>query len=368
MNRRFESLDAFRGLCALSVVMFHMHLTGSITELDFFRGSFIFVDMFFVLSGFVLTHGYGFKENLNFKTFMKARFFRLYPLHLFMFMVFITLEFGKLFFYKFGGFLFNSEPFTNFFAVSEMIPNLLLIQSWTPFTNHLSFNGPSWSISIEFYMYALLFMSISLFKSKRVISWFVISIVAFALIYSESEVVVGEVLRGLSCFFGGAFTYVIYKKIAHFKPSYISGSIIEATLLVCIVLAVQSKLEYRSIITTVLFFFTILFFAFESGALSNLLKVKPLQYTGKLSYSIYMTHSAVLFCFTSTAMILQKITGIEVVSMIEGVRYLNFGSTINNVVIIFILSVVIYISSFTYKYIEIKGQELNTIKRRTVAT
>lgn len=364
MKKRFEALDAFRGIFALSVVVFHMHLIGSITELNFFRGSSIFVEFFFVLSGFVLAHGYGFKENLNFKTFMKARFFRLYPLHFFMFVVFVALEFGKLFAHKFGGFTFNNEPFTNSFAISEMIPNLLLIQSWTPFTDPLTFNYPSWSISIEFYLYALLFLSIVVFKRNRILSWFFISFTALMLMYFQSELLVLKVLRGLSCFFGGAFTYVIYKKLSHLKPSYISGSIFEAILLTCVVLIVQSQIEHRSIIAPVVFFFTVLFFSFESGFFSTLLKVKALQYVGKLSYSIYMTHAAILFCLTSAAIVLQKVTGIEVAPMIETVRFINFGSNIiNNLVVIIILVIVIYISSLTYKYVELKGQKLNRVNR-----
>lgn len=360
MKQRFEALDAFRGLCALAVVVFHMHLIGSITELDFFRGSAIFVEFFFVLSGFVLAHGYGFKENLNFTTFMKARFFRLYPLHFFMLVVFIALEFGKLFAYKFAGFDFNNKAFTNQNAVGEIIPNLLLIQSWTPFTESLSFNYPSWSISIEFYMYALLFLSIILFKSYKVISWFLISLIAFFLIYLDSNLLVGAVLSGLSCFFGGCFTYIVYNKISHLKQSYILGGFIEAILLICIVLIVQSRIEYRSIIAPLLFMLTILFFAFESGFFSKLFKVKLLQYIGKLSYSIYMTHAAILFCLISVAMILQKITGAEVAPMIGEKRFLDFGnSMINNIVVIIILAIVVYLSSLTYKYIEIKGQKLN---------
>jgi peptidoglycan/LPS O-acetylase OafA/YrhL len=360
MIKRFETLDSFRGLCALSVVVFHMHLVGSITELDFFRGSAIFVEFFFVLSGFVLAHGYGFKESLNFKTYIKSRFFRLYPLHIFMFLVFLILEFGKFFAYKFGGFVFNNEPFTNSFAISEIIPNLLLIQSWTTFFDSLSFNYPSWSISIEFYMYVLLFISVFSFNFNQTISWLSISIVAFVLIYSNSEALTGEVLRGISCFFGGAFTYSIYKRLSHLEPPYISGSIIEAIFIICIILIVQSEVEYRSIFASLLFFCTVFFFAFESGAFSKLLKIKPLQQAGRLSYSIYMVHAAILFCLTSVAMIIQKITGIEMAPMIEAKRSLNFGGDmINNVVVIVIISVVIYVSSLTYKYIEINGQRLN---------
>lgn len=360
MNKRFEALDAFRGLCAISVVVFHMHFIGSITELDFFRGSSIFVEFFFVLSGFVLAHGYGFKEGINFKAFMMARFFRLYPLHFFMFVVFVFLELGKLLAYKFGGLVFNDEPFTGSFAVSEMIPNLLLIQSWTPLTDHFSFNYPSWSISIELYMYALLFFSIVAFKRSRILSWVFISFVALMLMYFESDALVPSVLRGLSCFFGGAFTYVMYKKLSRFNPSYISGSVVEAMLLTCVVLIVQSQVEHRSIIATLLFFFTVLFFAFESGFFSALLKIKQLQYAGKLSYSIYMTHAAILFCVTSVAMVFQKITGIEMAPMVESSRFLNFGGgVINNLVIIIVLALVIYVSSLTYNYVELSGQKLN---------
>jgi len=149
MKQRFEVLDSFRGLCAISVVIFHMHLVGSLTEWDFFRGSSEFVDFFFVLSGFVLAHGYGFKENISFNRFVKARFFRLFPLHIFMLIIFVFIECGKFCAYKFGGFSFKYIPFTGIGAIGELIPNLLLIQSWTPFTEHVAFNSPSWSISIE---------------------------------------------------------------------------------------------------------------------------------------------------------------------------------------------------------------------------
>lgn len=361
VTKRFEALDAFRGLCALSVVIHHMRLIDSITELNFFRASSLFVEFFFVLSGFVLTHGYGFKDNLNFKTFMRARFFRIYPLHLFMFFVMVLLELGKLLAYKFGGFTFNNVPFTNSAAISEMIPNLLLIQSWTSFTDATSFNIVSWSISIEFYMYALLFFSIVFFKSYKAVSWFLISLMVFFLIYLGSDILISQVLRGLSCFFGGAFTYVVYRKLSHFNPSYFLGSIIEGVILVSIVLIVQSKIDYKSIIASLFFLLAVLLFSFESGFFSKLLKEKPFQYLGKLSYSIYMTHFAIIFCLVSFGMVIQKLTGIDISPMIGPNRFLDFGSAfINNLIVMMILGIVIIFSSFTYKYIELGGQKLNS--------
>lgn len=73
VNKRFESLDAFRGLCAISVAIFHLQFLNSITEVGFFRGSAILVDFFFALSGFVLTHSYVFRVDNSFVLFMKAR-------------------------------------------------------------------------------------------------------------------------------------------------------------------------------------------------------------------------------------------------------------------------------------------------------
>ena len=119
-------------------------------------------------------------------------------------------------------------------------------------------------------------------------------------------------------------------------------------------------MEYRSIVAPILFFFTVLFFAFESGVFSKLLKIKPLQYAGKLSYSIYMTHMVLFFYIAAMFKVLDKFTNFETRMMVGGIEYMNLGNDIlNTIVVIFIITVVIYMSSLTYKYIELKGQELN---------
>ena len=360
MNRRFEALDAFRGICAISVVIFHMHFVNSITELDFFRGSAVFVEFFFILSGFVLAHGYGDKKDLNFRSFMKARFFRIYPLHIFMLTVFIILELGKLFAYKFGDISFNNPPFTNDTSINEIVPNLLLIHSWTSFTDPLSFNYPSWSISIEFYIYALLFTTIAFFKTSKTIVWFCISAIAFSLIFLKSDLLVESVLKGLSCFFGGTVIYLLFKKISYFRFPLALATLIEVLLIILIIFVVSVNFKYKSLIAPFLFLLTVLFFAFEAGLISKLLKIKIFQTTGKLSYSIYMTHAAILFIFNSIGIVLQKITGESIAPIINSQRYLDFGGQlINNTLILITLSIIIYTSKITYNKIELKGLALN---------
>jgi peptidoglycan/LPS O-acetylase OafA/YrhL len=360
LKKRFEALDSFRGICAISVVIFHMHFVNSITELDFFRGSAIFVEFFFVLSGFVLAHGYGEKKDLNFNAFIKARFFRIYPLHIFMLAIFILLELGKLFAYKLGGISFNNLPFTNDTSVEQILPNLLLIHSWTPFSDPLSFNYPSWSISIEFYSYVLLFFTIAFFKTSKSIVWFCISAIAFSLIYFKSDILVGSVLKGLSCFFGGTVIYLLFKKHSYFKFPPALATVIELFLLFLIVQVVIVNFKYKPLIAPILFLLTVLFFAYEAGLVSKFLKLNVFQTIGKLSYSIYMTHAAILFILTSIGIIIQKITGINVAPTISSQRYLDFGGAeINNVFILLTLTVIIYISKITYNTIEKKGLALN---------
>lgn len=355
MNKRFEALDAFRGLCAISVVMFHMHISGSVTEWGFFRGSSLFVEFFFILSGFVLAHGYGFRLDLKFKPFVIARFFRIFPLHIVMLIVMLILELCKFFAYKFAGMSFNNIPFTGPGDINEIVPNLLLIQSWTSFTNPLTFNYPSWSISIEFYMYILLFLSITIFKSNRFIVWFSTSLIALYLLVTQSEIVNNEVLQGLSCFFGGAFVYLIYKKIDKIKINFMLGSLLEFFLLISIFIIISSKFEYRTIAAIFTFFLTIPMFAFESGMFSVFLKKKPFQIIGHLSYSIYMIHAAFLFILISSFMVIQKITGLELAIMVNNVRMLTTGSTLlNNGLVFIVISLIIIISNFTYKQIELK--------------
>jgi len=200
------------------------------------------------------------------------------------------------------------------------------------------------------------------------ILWFLISITMFIFIFIGTEIA-KDILRGLSCFFGGSLTYLLYKNIGskiNFNKNYFT--IIEIILLTLVVLIVSSDIQHKSLIASLLFCIQVFVFAFEKGFISKILKQKMFLYFGKLSYSIYMIHAVVLFCSLSTFMVIQKILKMEITPMIDDIRYIDFGNPIfNNIAILITLSIIIFISGFTYKYIEQKGQEIGKAFRRKLA-
>src|SRR5579863_2770853 len=80
-KRRFLGLDGLRGICAITVMLGHC-------ELLFRPGvvvchSYLAVDMFFMLSGFVISASYDrrFEEGLSTRAFLAARLKRLTPVY-----------------------------------------------------------------------------------------------------------------------------------------------------------------------------------------------------------------------------------------------------------------------------------------------
>jgi peptidoglycan/LPS O-acetylase OafA/YrhL len=357
--KRFYALDSFRGVCALAVVVYHLHIVGSITELTFFSNADLFVEFFFVLSGFVITHAYGSERHLDFRKFFILRTFRLVPLHVFLLGAFIIFEFLKLLASR-KGFVFNKEPFTGMYSPSQIVPNLLLVQAWTPLTENLSFNYPSWSISIEYYMY-ILFAGVSFFCfNRRHLVWIVISTGAFLLLYYNSGVLTAFAYKGLSCFFAGALSYSIFEKIRRsVQPNFAIASLLEVVALVMIVMTLNSDLTQKAIIASVLFCCVITLFAFDAGVISRLLQTTVFTFLGRLSYSIYLTHIIVLSLLILMFLVLEKKTGLALAPMVGDVRYIDSGNSIlNNLLVALVLLSVVAISYFTYSIIEVNGQKV----------
>lgn len=356
--QRFTTLDSFRGICALLVVFYHLHVVDAFIQLPFFRQDEVLLNFFFVLSGFVLAHTYGMKPTLSFSSFFISRVFRLYPLHLTMLAFFIVFETVRLIAYK-KGFNLNNVPFSGTFAPEEILPNLLLVQAWTTLTDTMSFNYPSWTISIEFYIY-MLFGALCMFSMRnRFLLFAAISAVAFMLIFSKSEPLVERAMLGLSCFFAGNVTYVLYLLIRDrraLQPWLVT--VLECAMMAATYWIVMNDFEYRSPIGSLAFCVLVLLFAFEGGWVSTFLKTRVFMLLGKLSYSIYMTHAAVLFCLSTIFIVGQKLTGLALAPMIGGQRFMDTGSMLaNNIFVVFVTVLSVVVAGFAHRYIEVKGYE-----------
>lgn len=358
MGKRFTVLDSFRGIFALFVVAFHIDLPGTITETAFIQNSHIFVEFFFALSGFVLAYVYLNKERLEFRSFFISRTFRLLPLHWAMFGIFVGVEVVKLLAYN-RGVLFNTIPFTEHFAFSEMVPNLFLFHALTPLTDNQSFNFPSWSVSIEFYLYLLFFITLMSRRKNLVFIWGGVAIVALGFVVTHTALSFEPILRGLSCFFAGGLTYFIYQKVQEDDVSFVASSFVEIGLILLVVLVVLAEFHLKPLIATGIFCVAILFFAYEKGVVSRILQKGHFQTLGMLSYSIYLIHAPILHILSSCMLVLQKATGYGFMRVVDGRRYMTIGSPMqDNIFVVGIVVVVVALSLITYRCIEVPGQKL----------
>jgi peptidoglycan/LPS O-acetylase OafA/YrhL len=359
--KRFQVLDGFRGICALSVAVYHIHIPQSFGEWAFFKNAHYLVSFFFVLSGFVMAHTYGQRlaSTGQFRQFFITRTFRLYPLHVFVLLLAITLELVKLC-AEHAGIAFNQPSFTGQRAPQEIIPNLLLLQSWWPGFNPQSFNFPAWSISVEYYIY-MIFAGILLLTPRFAAPVFLItSLIAAVCLSLGLAHWMEPALQGLSCFFAGVMTYHLYRVIHNQTLARWLHTVLEVMSVCLTVSLLVSDIDHKQITLMLVFCTLMLVFSFEGGVISTFLKARPFERLGALSYSIYMIHAMVLFAFTLAMLLVGKVTGYTIVSYPAAAPAptLSFHSAMaDNFLLIGLLIIIVGISAVSHQLVELRGME-----------
>jgi peptidoglycan/LPS O-acetylase OafA/YrhL len=365
---RFIALDGWRGVCALLVATYHLHLTSHAFGLDFIRGSWLFVDFFFVLSGFVITHADERRliSPAALGAFMMRRLARLWPLHLVVLALFALLQTGLLI-GTHAGLKLRVQPFTGGFDPRLLIDNVFFLQVFGR-ADGATWNVPSWSISTEMFSYAL-FAALCLAVRYEARVYFAIAIalgaaLSLVMFSPEFDVHVGlfALLRCLYGFFVGHVVYRIHCTKPLQKAGYLE-IVAVAAVVVFVAYAGPASTDV-TMLAPLLFAFVVYVFAAEIGPISPLLKTGPAVLLGQLSYAIYMLHWLVLETLYRGIGVLSRILNIDLIRSDPPGPVTLDNLWLGDFILVLYLASLCSLALLARQFVEIPGQQaLRTIPR-----
>ena len=349
---RFVALHSLRGLCAILVAVHNFEYPRN----PFVLHSSLFVDFFFVLSGFVITHAYMLRLTTGnaFCVFIVRRFGRLWPLHVTMLFAFVCVDIVKIATRA----NFTVPPFTSPNSPIAIVANLLLVQAVGVHTE-VSWNVPSWSISIEFWTYILFALLCIPSKGKPppliLTLTLALSAALVLLLFSPSYLETNSDYAMARCVYGFFVGHMVYRAAETKRWKIGGGSFLEATTILLVFVYVCVAEGIISLIAPVVFGLVVLLFAEESGQISKLLSTMPFVRLGDWSYSIYMVHWLVRGGISGVAKVLVALIGIRSVTMRGPCDTHNCSWTMGALLAGYLV-VVIIVASVTFKLIEQPGR------------
>ena len=341
----------------MMVVLFHLNAGTHLHALT--RHGYASVDFFFVLSGFVLMSACEGRltDGPALRRFARRRVARLYPLHLFALAVLFSLVAVEA--------VQNGKPlFAGAHRWPALLQSLALVQGFT--TEQLSWNFPSWSISVE--LWGSLAFGLTLYvargRSALVFGFYALALAVIVVMTGEPDGPAlneaGVLLKDahyLIGFFSGAVLFQIYQWLSSrgFRPP--AWAELAAAALVGGVFVVADDIPPLAIVAV--FAVVILAFAFEDGPVSRGLRTPPFQAFGRWSYSIYLTHPLWTIAIYRTAQAIAARTGQPAfVNDSSGERMILGGPFAMDVIAAACLALVVTTASLTYRFIEQPGQRL----------
>jgi len=293
------AFTGLRGLASLAVVAYHFRdaLQGHVpdTVVAALGQGFLAVDLFFILSGFVIYLNYRWMfDDFSLRStrlFVAARLGRVYPVHLFVSLAYLLNPVTIMLFSTARDLGTRYDP-------GYYLMSLFLVHNWG-LTNAVEWNVPSWSISTEWFAYLMFPLLLIGLKSRtsrpraivaRMVGIFLVLAVFFALAGVQS---IGEnipqfgVLRCLLEFLAGIALCQLYLTVKPPRQLLNAGLLIAALGLTVITIGLDLP-DFLFIPAA----FALLLFSLTTNEapLSKLLSIGPLQWLGEISYSLYMIH------------------------------------------------------------------------------
>jgi peptidoglycan/LPS O-acetylase OafA/YrhL len=307
-HKYLSNLTPLRGIAAIWVFVFHFQ--GRVVQFVFPEQThivdkgYLMVDLFFIMSGFIICHVYqkSFHNGLtwvNFRRFIIARFARIYPLHLFT-LVFLII------------FIALANQWNIIFDPKAIPTNILLLHS-TGINNVFTWNVPSWSISAEWWAYMifpLLIFFIYKKKSQAITIFVLFAIISYFAImfwiprhdpFDPAALVPHNLdttfdfgyLRGLAGFISGLLLYKIYE--AGIWDKIFRKDL--TALFIMLITVICLHYDINDGFYIILFILLVYAFCLNDGKLHVLCNFRFAQYLGKISYSIYLSSMFIFIWF-----------------------------------------------------------------------
>jgi peptidoglycan/LPS O-acetylase OafA/YrhL len=298
VNRpELRPLTSIRGLFAWAVVLYHVR-TACLgwmppAMIHVLAKGYLAVDVFFLLSGFVIWLNYGgrLRGGRAAADFLVRRIARIWPLHAAMLLFALALALLLL---------ATGRPAWNF-PFAELPLHVLMIQNWG-FTTALSWNNPAWSISCEWAAYLLLPLAIWLVPTRRLPTWALAVAAAvpllllFGLLHMTGNTSLGAdiahfgLARCIAEFGCGAMLCALWKRWRGDRRAELASAMAGAAALVGWALGAPETIAFSFAAAALL-----LALALGAERPRHPLSGRAIHWLGEISYATYLSHFLLFF-------------------------------------------------------------------------
>ena len=307
--RDIPSLTGLRGVAALWVLGFHVcKIAGEGGAAWASHGGVLTfgwtgVDLFFVLSGFILmwVHGAEFKQPTGaaLGRFAAGRVLRVYPLSLVVLSLIAVLAAVDPGFVAWSR---TQDPAN--FSAGALIRTALLATRWTNAPG--DWNEPTWSLSAEivgylaFPLLAFVLMRCRIATAVAIAAASLATLAAFELmtgLVGSNPIDQIPAMMRMGCGFIAGMAACRVRLLLGPQGMRSSGA---GALLVCLGLGVALQLKTGSLLAPAAFALLIFCLSFgQDGALNRALSSKPALFLGRVSFPLYLLHLTPLLWLTS---------------------------------------------------------------------
>ena len=292
-SHRYLWLDFARGIAAIAVMFYHYQEFTGYSHL--FKAAYLAVDLFFMMSGFVIAHAYGGKlfQSMSAYEYVLARMIRLYPVY------FFATLFGAGYYLSKVILATNDAP-----AVADILAILGHNLFFLPFSEEIAdptgifpFTPAAWSLSVEVVLSILFVIALWHFKNRNLlITFFGAGLICLMFADRFGTLDFGFSLEG---FFPAMFRAVaefslgiwLYRRFGGFRvKSNIPPAIVLAGITLALVL-LKPSVPVSVIIVVVAF---PLLFLVQPITEPSGMTARMFSEFGRISYPVYLLHTPVL--------------------------------------------------------------------------